>query len=171
PPAVILTPGQGLVWGQQWNPSAQVGDPSPIDAQSLRCEWAFGDGQGAEVTNCTNSNVGVAHTYPPPGHYSAALTVFDKDGGVTSQSAVNAVSRRPSSFTGFQAVVQTQGQTSSVAFQATLIDGYAKTPLAGRTVQLSIGTGSASATTDATGNFQGTLPYTPGLAAAIASVS
>src|SRR5262249_31116108 len=65
---------------------------------------------------------------------------------------------------------QTQGQTSSVAFQATLIDGYAKTPLAGRTVQLSIGTGSASATTDATGNFQGTLPYTPGLGAAIASV-
>lgn len=62
-------------------------------------------------------------------------------------------------------------QSGSATIQAKLIDDFAKTALAGRTVTFTLGSTTTTAITDANGNVQASLPYSPELIAAVASVS
>ncbi|HLG15061.1 MAG TPA: PKD domain-containing protein, partial [Blastocatellia bacterium] len=170
PPTVGNIQGSTLVWGQPGNITVpSITDPSSVDAAALRCEWSFGDGQGAEISLCTATKAAQTHAYAFPGLYVATLSVFDKDGGVTTVKTLNVVNRRPVAFTGVFA--DTALQPGSVTIKAKLLDDFAKTPLAGRTVEVRAGSATTIATSDASGNVQATLPFTAGIDTAIASLS
>lgn len=170
PPTISALQGSTLVWGQTWTPGiSSISDPSFTDAQSLRCNWAFGDGTGTEISQCTATKASQStHAYALPGLYLTALNAFDKDGGVATARAINVVNRRPTAFTGMFA---DNSQSGSVTVSAKLIDDFSKAPLAGRTVTFALGSATANAISDASGKVQAVLPYSPGLTSAVASVS
>lgn len=66
-------------------------DPSPVDQNSLRYRWEFGDGAATDGPL-------VSHTYGQAGSYVARLIVTDKDGAQVADTAtvqVNAVNQTP----------------------------------------------------------------------------
>jgi PKD repeat protein len=80
--------------GQVGSPITLAGtasDPSPVDQNSLRYRWEFGDGAAADGPV-------VSHTYSQAGSYVARLIVTDKDGAQVADTAtvqVNGANQAP----------------------------------------------------------------------------
>ena len=87
-PTVHTGDDRSVFWGKDWDDkTSSVSDDGLIDRDSLRCTWAYGDGQISEINPCAvPDGARVPHTYVAPGVYTATLTVLDKDGAVASDA-------------------------------------------------------------------------------------
>jgi PKD repeat protein len=86
PPTTDAGPDRKVRLGLDWGALPIVGDPGPADVASLRCQWSFGDGQTADIQNCSVVTARVPHTYATQGIYTATLTVTDKNGAASTDS-------------------------------------------------------------------------------------
>ncbi|MFO0810213.1 MAG: PKD domain-containing protein, partial [Gemmataceae bacterium] len=88
-PTVSVTGPAATPAGTAIQFSATAGDPSPVDAQTLRYVWNFGDGNSWTFGNgSTGSALQPTHAYTAAGTYTATLTVTDKDGASVNQSVM-----------------------------------------------------------------------------------
>ncbi len=168
PPTANAGPDRTMVWGQNWNVGAAVSDPGVADLASLVCDWDFGDGRSASITNCSNVNVRVAYSYTLPNVYTATLMVTDKDGASASDSALFTVTKRPTSllYTGARRVEEGQ----PVPLRARLRDSLGQAVIS-RTIQFTLDSLTSSATTDANGVAETSLVFNglPGIYTVTAS--
>ncbi|HEY0764376.1 MAG TPA: PKD domain-containing protein [Pyrinomonadaceae bacterium] len=156
PPVVDIPNGKTVVWGEQWTSvPATITDQGTVDRLTLQGQWNFGDGQTSSCVNCTTANATVTHAYSTPGTYTAVLTITDKDGGAASDSAIYTVNKRATSLTFVENVLQSPGQFRS---RAKLTDTFANAGVANRTIQFTINGTNGTATTDASGVAEITLP-------------
>jgi RHS repeat-associated protein len=159
PPKADIADGTTVLWGENWtnNPTV-VFDQSADDAQSLQGVWDFGDGQTLNCQNCTLGNAGATHAYAQPGTYTVSFTLTDKDGGTASDTATYVVNKRPTAFI-FQNP-QRQGETLTV--RAQLVDTFVNQPLSSKAVQLFINGALFTATSNASGFVEVSVPYPSG---------
>lgn len=97
--------------------SAVVTDPSSADtAHGFDFTWDFGDGSPPVVGRNLNR---VEHTYVDDGTYTVSLTVKDKDGGATTETATMVVANVPPTvFLGSDLELR-RGEVFSIAASAT----------------------------------------------------
>ncbi len=160
PPSVTVEAGKTVVWGEQWTNAPHMSDPSPIDSQSLRGVWDFGDGQTSTCLNCNNASGTIAHSYAQPGSYNATLTVSDKDGGAGSATATYTVNKRPTALVFSSPPAQTTG--SPLVIHASLMDTFANAPLSGKPVQFTLNGAVFNAMTGANGVAEVSVPLPAG---------
>ena len=154
-PTVDIPNGSTVVWGQSWTSVPTITDQSVTDRLTLQGLWDFGDGQTSTCVNCTNANATVTHAYSTPGTYVASLTITDRDGGSGSDTATYVVNKRATTLTFLENSLQGPGQFRS---RAKLNDTFANAGVANRTIQFNINGNTGTATTDATGVAEVTLP-------------
>ncbi len=146
-----------VYWGQTWAITpTNISDPSPVDQTTLTGTWNFGDGASANCTNCTVANATVNHSYDLPGTYTATLTINDKDGAGSSDSAVYTVIKRPTSVTFQNPTRETQ---NNLTVRGTLLDTFANTGIGQKVIRLNINGVDFVSQTDANGNFVLTIPF------------
>jgi RHS repeat-associated protein len=160
PPSVDIDPGKTLVWGESWTSVPRITDQSPVDRLTLQGQWVFGDGQTSQCVNCTNANATVTRAYAHPGTYHAVLTVTDKDGGASSDSADFIINKRPTAFIFQNPPAQTEGQP--LVIQAQLMDTFANQALIGKPVQFKLNGASFNTVTGANGIAQVSVPLPAG---------
>ncbi|MEP6636018.1 MAG: PKD domain-containing protein, partial [Acidobacteriota bacterium] len=156
PPAVDIPNGKTLVWGEEWNSVPSISDQGAVDRLTLQGRWDFGDGQTSPCVNCTNANATVTHAYTTPGSYTAVLAITDKDGGVGSDSATYVVAKRGTSLTFVANSLQGSGQT--FLSRVRLADLFANVGIPNRPIQFNFNGTTASATADANGFAEISLP-------------
>ncbi|MEM7113479.1 MAG: Ig-like domain-containing protein [Chloroflexota bacterium] len=158
-PVVAINSGRTVPWGIAWRPSVTaVQDNSPIDDESLTCEWNYNNGGSDNVTinNCDSFNAEVDHIYQMPGIYNATLTVTDKDGGTTSKTSLITVIKRDIVFASF---VESFNQTEAtiVARLKDAADDFSL--LAGLPVEFTVDGQTTVVNTDASGEARATFPF------------
>jgi RHS repeat-associated protein len=159
-PTVDIPNGKTVVWGEQWTSAPFISDQSVVDRLSLQGQWNFGDGQTSQCVNCTNANATVTHAYGSPGTYTAVLSITDKEGGVSSDSATYVVNKRATSLV-FQAnFLQDSGQT--FVSRLKLTDSFANSGIPNRSIQFNLNGATGTAITDASGIAEITLPIAAG---------
>jgi PKD repeat protein len=128
-------------------------DPSSVDQGSLQYTWAFGDGSP------TAAGPNVDHAFTQPGVYDVTLTVCDKDGGcnVDTRRITVASATKPSLIVYYGDLLGRTGGTTNL--RAVLVDRNLQ-PLPGRTVTFTLGSQTATATTDSRGVATTTLKIT-----------
>lgn len=168
-PAVDLDPGHTVVWGELWTSVPRISDPSPIDSQSLRGVWDFGDGQSSLCLNCNNASGTVAHAYDLPGVYNATLLVTDKDGGVGSTTATYTVNKRPTLLTFVAA--ESEGDEARFLLRVRVVDAFANLPLTGKQVSFNLDGASANAVTGTDGIAEARLPFSRGARIGLATAA
>ena len=152
PPTASAGPDKTVVWAQNWNDSSSASDPSSVDQASLVCDWDFGDGQTAHITSCNSSLVRVAHPYPVPGTYTARLTVTDKDGGVTTDTALITVNKRATALALCAPHMSTLADSEEIDVTAVLSDvSVIAGSMAGKTVRFTVDGTVTDVVTDASG--------------------
>jgi hypothetical protein len=132
-------------------------DPSTVDQATLEYTWDFGDGSPVATAAAGTAT----HVYTVPGIYDATLTVCDKDGGCNVDGRRVTVAaqqqRQPTLVVYFGDLI---GRTASSSdMRAILVDRNLR-PLPGRTVTITLGAQSVSATTDSRGIASTTLKVT-----------
>ena len=135
-----------------------AGDEGPLAGQSVTFEFdADGDGT-AEQYVATSDDEGVAEvTVTPTRAVGPATVEATWDGLRTTAAGTTSVAVLDASSLTLDAGSPTQGQvTDLVTVGATILDSDGQ-PLAGRTVTFSVGTASASGSTDGSGHAQATM--------------
>ena len=135
------------LWGVPVSFHADAADPGPADQPTLHFTWAFGDGTGA-------SGADVSHAYTGPGTYPVVVSVSDKDGGLGTAGLTAEITKRHTTlvYTG-----ATQGLANKyVALSATLTDERGR-PVTGRIVTFTLGSQTATASTNSAGLASTTL--------------
>ena len=155
-PTVGIPNGKTVVWGEVWTSVPTITDQSVLDRLTLQGQWTFGDGQTAQCVNCTVANATVTHAYSNPGTYTVTFAVTDRDGGFGSGSATYVVSKRSTSITFLANSLQESGQT--FLSRVKLTDAFDNTGIPNRAIQFNLNGTTGSATTDANGTAEITLP-------------
>jgi RHS repeat-associated protein len=159
PPIVDISDGKTVYWGENWtNPLISLSDPGPNDRSTLSGVWNYGDGQSSNCANCTATTARGAHSYALPGNYTAVLTVTDKDGGVSSDSANYAVIKRPTAVV----FAAPQRGENNVIIRGTLFDAFSNSPLAGKPVQINFNGVAHNVATNGSGVFETTISLASG---------
>lgn len=158
-PVVAINSGRTVPWGIAWRATiTAVQDNSPIDDESLTCEWNYNNGGSDNVTinNCDSFNAEVDHIYQTPGVYNAELTVTDKDGGSTSKTSLITVTKRDAVLASYVESFNQVDATVVVRLKDAALD-FA--PLAGQSLDLVVAGQTTTVTTDANGEARATFPF------------
>ncbi|HEU0235038.1 MAG TPA: hypothetical protein VFR14_01220, partial [Candidatus Limnocylindrales bacterium] len=158
PPSVTLSNDGPAPWGISVDLVAVADDPSSDDLATLTYEWDL-DGNGTFETG-PSSNASHTATYPSPGSVTARVRVCDDRDCATASSLVGVTVRDAT------VVDETSGpiQYSDAALvTAVLADAVVPGPVSGRSLLLSAGSSSGTATTDTNG--RAVLPIPVGLPA------
>lgn len=149
PPVTSAGPDMGTEWGVPITLNGSAVDPGSDEQPFLTYSWDFGDG-----TPSASGGASVIHSYASPGVYSAVLTACDPEPACNSSTThVNVVKRGTTlTYTG----PNTANSSKTVALSATLVDDLGQ-PVAGRSVQFTLGTQSISATTNSSGVASATI--------------
>jgi hypothetical protein len=137
-------------WGNPIGFSGTATDPAGSH-DTLKYEWDFdySGSFGADTTGASPS-----HTYAEPGSYTAALRVSDEDGGIDSIRTTSVtVGKHPTALT--YSGDSTKQYSDVATLKATLLDG--STGIPGKTIAFTVGSQTATATTDANGVATTTL--------------
>src|SRR6266508_6231497 len=159
-PAVDIPNGKTVVWEELWSSVPTISDQGVVDRLSLQGQWDFGDGQTSQCVNCTNANATVTHAYDIPGTYTVVLSITDRDGGVGSDSATYVVNKRATSLVFQTNSLQDSGQT--FLSRVKLTDSFANSGIPDRSIQFNLNGATGTATTDANGIAEITLPIAAG---------
>ncbi|HEX9986266.1 MAG TPA: discoidin domain-containing protein [Thermoanaerobaculia bacterium] len=154
-PTGTLGIDKAISWGDDWAIGFDVNDAGAVDRNALLCRIEFGDGQTQTIPNCRGNYP--SHSFVNPGVYTATLTVTDKDGAATTDTAVFTVRQRPTvvSYSGGRGVLT--GAPLTVG--ATLRDAGLHTQIAGKTITFTIEGQTATAVTNAEGYAEATIIY------------
>ncbi len=155
-PAVGIPNGKTLVWGEAWTSVPTITDQSVLDRLTLQGQWTFGDGQTAQCVNCTVANATMTHAYNNPGTYTVTFAVTDRDGGIGSDSATYVVNKRGTSITFVANSLQGSGE--EFLSRIKLTDSFDNSGVPNRAIQFNLNGTTGSATTDASGTAEITLP-------------
>ncbi|MDQ3177102.1 MAG: MopE-related protein [Actinomycetota bacterium] len=160
-PVLDIGSDQTLVWGQEWTPAspATVTDASSGDWFSLRCEWDFDDGAtGVSPLPCRPDTFYVGHSWSAPGTYEVVATAIDPSSGRTEDRFFVEVTRRATEI-GLDTIPGVEsGGTHEVV--ARLMDAYEPSAsMAGRTIELRLGSQVVTAIADATGAARASLDF------------
>ena len=147
-PSVNAGPDTTADWGRLVQFNGQATDPGWVDQPTLQYTWTFGDG-----TPSASGGPSVLHAYglpsPTPGDYLATLQVCDKDGGCNSDSRLVTVTKRDTTL-GYTGPLSSN-PSKTITLTANLVDEYGEA-VSGRKVLFTLGTQSATGTTDSSGN-------------------
>jgi RHS repeat-associated protein len=155
-PTVDIPNGKTVVWGEQWSSVPTISDQSLVDRLSLQGQWNFGDGQTFQCVNCSTANATATHAYSSPRTYTAMLSITDRDGGVSSDSATYIVNKRATSLVFQNNSLQDSGQTFLSRLKLT--DTFANSGIPNRPIQFNLNGVTGTAMTDANGIAEITLP-------------
>ncbi|MBX2998860.1 MAG: tandem-95 repeat protein [Caldilineaceae bacterium] len=166
PPIYEQSGNRTVPWGNIWRANAYVNDPSPVDAQSLVCEWNFGDGQIGRIDPCPPGEGEMDYAHEEPGIYDVIYMATDKDGGSTTRSMRVTVTRRPT-LVKSQVGAPDRGR-NEVTVTAHLLDAMRPknpihTPLAGKPLIFDNGASSITVVTAEDGTASAVFPIHDGL--------
>jgi PKD domain len=148
-PVVHSGPDMGSEWGVPVTLNGNAVDPGSDEQPFLTYSWSFGDGSPS-----ASGGAGVNHSYGAPGVYSAVFTACDPYALCSSSTTHVTVVKRATTLT--YTGPNTANSSKTVALSATLVDDLGQ-PVAGRVVQLTLGTQSITATTNSFGVAAATI--------------
>jgi PKD domain len=149
PPVTNAGPDMSSEWGDPVTLQGSAVDPGSNEQPFLSYSWDFGDGSPS-----ASGGASATHSYALPGTYVATLTACDPELACTSDTSNVVVSKRATTttYTG----PNTSTPSKNLTLSATVLDDHGQ-PVAGRTVDFTLGAQSISATTNASGVASATL--------------
>lgn len=142
PPNVVAPPDASAYWGVPIQFHASAVDPGSADQATLAFSWDFDDGSAA-------AGADVSHAFAMPGTYAVEVTATDKDGGADSATTSVTIAKRPTSLV-YSGDIQAK-PNHYATLQANLTDILGQA-VVDRTVDFTVGSQSASAQTDGSGD-------------------
>jgi PKD repeat protein len=143
PPVANAGPSMSTEWGVPVTLNGSATDPGSSEQPFLSYSWDFGDGSPS-----ASGGASATHTYSTPGTYQAKLTACDPENacGVSTTQVVVSKRAATATYTG----PNTSRPSKTITLSATVVDDLGQ-PVAGRTVTFTLGTQTASATTNSSG--------------------
>lgn len=144
-PAVDAGPDKQRDWGLPVAFHGNGSDAGSVDAQGLKFTWNYND----PADPVGDAGQDASHTFSTPGNYNVVVTVKDKDGAAGNDTVAVAITKRDTTL-GYTGPLSS-GPSKTITLRAHLVDEYGN-GVSGKQVSFTLGSQSATGTTDSSGN-------------------